>query len=66
MSSTDMFANCTNLKGGNGTTYNSSKTDKTYARIDGGTSSPGYFTGDAKSTLSAYGSNATTGISIKS
>ena len=33
-----------NLSGGAGTTYNSSYIDKTYARIDGGTSSPGYFT----------------------
>ena len=43
-SSTDMFYNTTNLVGGSGTTYNSSYIDKTYARIDGGTSSPGYFT----------------------
>ena len=39
-----MFTGCTNLVGGAGTTYDSTKTDKTYARIDGGTSSPGYFT----------------------
>ena len=43
-----MFNSCnakiTNLVGGAGTTYNSSKIDKTYARIDGGTSNPGYFT----------------------
>ncbi|MCI7559653.1 MAG: hypothetical protein MSS76_06005 [Clostridium sp.] len=32
------------LVGGLGTTYNSSYVDKTYARIDGGTSNPGYFT----------------------
>ena len=43
-SSSDMFYNTTNLVGGSGTTYNSSYVDKTYARIDGGTSSPGYFT----------------------
>ena len=43
-SSTNMFANTTNLVGGAGTTYNSSFVDKTYARIDGGTSNPGYFT----------------------
>ena len=43
-SSTNMFYNTTNLVGGAGTTYNSSFVDKTYARIDGGTSSPGYFT----------------------
>ena len=43
-SSTYMFRNCTNLVGGAGTKYDSSKVDKTYARIDGGTSNPGYFT----------------------
>ena len=43
-SSTNMFYNTTNLVGGAGTTYNSSYVDKEYARIDGGTSSPGYFT----------------------
>ena len=44
--SSSMFANCSNkLKGGAGTTWSSSNpTDKTYARIDGGTSSPGYLT----------------------
>ena len=42
--SSEMFNLCTNLVGGEGTTYNSSYTDKTYARIDGGASSPGYFT----------------------
>lgn len=39
-----MFAGCTSLIGGAGTTYNSSLDDKTYARVDGGKSSPGYFT----------------------
>ncbi len=43
-SSTSMFYNSTNLVGGAGTAYNRSYTDKTYARVDGGTSSPGYFT----------------------
>ena len=43
-SSTNMFSGCTNLVGGAGTKYNSSHIDKTYARIDGGTSNPGYFT----------------------
>ena len=42
--STEMFRGCTSLIGGSGTKYNSSYTDKTYARIDGGTSNPGYFT----------------------
>ncbi|UKI57687.1 MAG: hypothetical protein L6V81_10345 [Clostridium sp.] len=39
-----MFNNSINLVGGAGTKYNSSYIDKTYARIDGGTSNPGYFT----------------------
>ena len=43
-SSTNMFYGCTSLIGGSGTKYNSSYKDKTYARIDGGTSNPGYFT----------------------
>ena len=39
-----MFINCTALEGGKGTKYNSYVTDVTYARPDGGTSKPGYFT----------------------
>ena len=39
----DMFNNCYSLKGGMGTVYDSSHTDKTYARIDGN-GGPGYFT----------------------
>ena len=43
LNSYQMFHNCTSLVGGNGTSYNSSHTDATYARIDrAGT--PGYFT----------------------
>ena len=44
--SSNMFMECGKLKGGAGTGYNSSKTDKEYARIDGGSSSatPGYLT----------------------
>ena len=42
--STKMFTGSTKLVGGAGTKYNSSYVDKTYARIDGGTSNPGYFT----------------------
>ena len=41
-----MFSGCTSLVGGNGTTYNSSYDDKTYARIDS-SSTPGYFTSKA-------------------
>ena len=42
----NMFIRCVKLVGGNGTTYDSSKIDKEYARIDGGPSSStlGYFT----------------------
>ena len=43
-SSNYMFNDSPNLVGGNSTKYNSSFVDKTYARIDGGTSNPGYFT----------------------
>ena len=42
--SEDMFNNTPKLVGGQGTTYNSSYLDKTYARIDSGPSNPGYFT----------------------
>ena len=46
INSEKMFETCNFLKGGNGTVYNSSKIDKSYARIDGGqaSSTPGYFT----------------------
>ena len=40
----NMFTNCTKLVGGQGTTYNANHVDKSYARIDGGPSNPGYFT----------------------
>ena len=39
----EMFTGCTNLVGGNGTVYDSTKTNKEYARIDTA-STPGYFT----------------------
>lgn len=39
-----MFENCKMLRGGKGTAFNSQHTDKSYARIDGGASNPGYFT----------------------
>ena len=42
-SSNYMFIGSSNLVGGNGTKYNSSYIDKTYARIDAA-STPGYFT----------------------
>jgi predicted ribosomally synthesized peptide with SipW-like signal peptide len=43
-SSVNMFNNCSSLKGGSGTTYNSSHVDVTYAHIDGGETNPGYLT----------------------
>ncbi len=42
-SSEYMFESCENIKGQNGTTYSEEHIDGTYARIDGGTSAPGYF-----------------------
>ena len=48
-SSTTMFKGCEKLVGGKGTPWDSSVIDKTYARPDGGTSNPGYFT--AKSNI---------------
>ena len=49
-SSTNMFKNTTSLAGGIGTKYNSSKIDKTYARIDS-CATPGYFTDKNSSSL---------------
>ena len=54
-----MFSSCNKLVGGNGTVYNSSMMDATYARPDGGKEKPGYFTtlqkgdanGDGKVTI---------------
>ena len=42
--SSDVFKDCTNLKGGAGTIYDAGHVDYTYAHIDGGTDNPGYFT----------------------
>ena len=42
--SNNMFDSCSKLTGGAGTKFDSNNTDKTYARVDGGTDSPGYFT----------------------
>ena len=39
-----IFGNNPSLVGGSGTKFDSTKISKTYARIDGGTSKPGYFT----------------------
>ena len=43
-SSSGMFYGCSKLVGGAGTALINYYSDKTYARIDGGTDSPGYFT----------------------
>ena len=58
----DMFSGCTSLVGGKGTTYEDYSTNISYARPDGGTESPGYFTkksvytvfDEAKQTLTYY------------
>ena len=42
-SSDDMFLGCRALKGGSGTIYDPSFTDKIYARLDAGSGMPGYF-----------------------
>ncbi|MDD6002852.1 MAG: bacterial Ig-like domain-containing protein [Bacteroidales bacterium] len=50
--SQDLFTDCNNLYGGQGSTVEECElTDKTYAKIDGGLSNPGYFT---KANTSAY------------
>ena len=51
-----MFYSSTKLVGGQGTAYDASHTDYTYARIDGGTAAPGYFT--EKSGTGTRGLNA--------
>ena len=56
--SDDLFYLCDALVGGKGTVYNSSYTDKTYARPDRGESAPGYFTGKPAFTVTL---NATEG-----
>ena len=41
----EMFAGCTSLVGGQGTTYDEHHVDAARARVDGGPEHPGYFTG---------------------
>ena len=57
--STNMFLSSTKLIGGAGTKYNSSYINKTYARIDNGTSNPGYFTDVADKNIPAPNSFST-------
>jgi surface protein len=54
-----MFYHCTNLVGGQGTTYSFSHTDKTYAHIDGGARNPGYFTVPPEAYACYTSSNST-------
>ncbi len=49
--SSSMFYDCTKLYGGKGTGYNADITDATYAKIDGGTDNPGYFTKSGKKVI---------------
>ena len=59
--SNSMFAYCTSLVGGAGTTYDENHVDASYARIDGGSSRPGYFTGFiAPKAYACYKSSNTT------
>jgi len=46
-----MFYGCRALCGGAGTAYTDAITDKTYARPDGGPSSPGYFTAETITSI---------------
>lgn len=50
--SANMFAACTSIVGGAGTTYDYNHIDASYAHIDGGPSNPGYFT--AKNAVESY------------
>ena len=60
--SSNMFFNCTVLVGGQGTTYNASHIDKTYAHIDGGPRNPGYFTGKANALRGDVDGNGVVGM----
>lgn len=42
-SSNNMFYGCTSIIGGLGTTFDSGKTNRDYAHLDGGDTNPGYF-----------------------
>ena len=46
--SKNMFRNCPNLVGGQGTKFDEKHTDVEYAHIDGGESNPGYLTKKTK------------------
>ena len=56
-SSNFMFSFCFSLVGGMGTTYNFNYTNAEYARIDGGSDNPGYFTGRFTKEIAGYEDN---------
>ena len=58
LSSISMFKNCTSLVGGNGTAFDASYTDATYARLDE-PGKPGYFTLCPYAVLSTDGTTLT-------
>ncbi len=53
--SSGMFTGCTALKGGKGTAYDASYTNKAYARLDGSAGQPGYFSAGVFAILYADG-----------
>ena len=57
-----MFYGCQNLVGGSGTVYDEEHTGAEYARIDGGTDAPGYFTD--KNTPQAYAALSNDGKTV--
>ena len=59
--SDNMFAECTSLKGYQGTTYDADHVDAAYARLDGGTSAPGYF---SEMTAAPYAVLSTDGSTL--
>lgn len=65
--SENMFTNSSDIVGGKGTAYNPGKVDGTYARVDKGTSAPGYFTlaENKNGKLYSIGENSATVCSVK-
>lgn len=60
--SESMFANCGALVGGNGTAYDWTMVDVTYARPDGGTEQPGYFTAAYTHTVTIVAENGSVSV----
>ena len=58
-SSSNMFMGCRVLVGGMGTRYDVNHVNKTYARVDGGTGTPGYFTASNEAYACYTPSNST-------